>query len=287
PAPTVFSIGPFPPSSDPTTLRGTAPANSIVEIFLIEICGNCQPPPAAAFQVEGAIYKATVTADGAGNWSWSPVGGLTGDYTATATEPAGINRNTSEFSKCGYVLPVTLTFFTGKVISPEEVLLRWQTASEENNNYFIIERSEDKVSSIAVGKVNGSGNSSEMMNYSFTDQVSGSGIVYYRLRQVDFDGSVNYSEWISIKLQRDNYLSVYPNPFSDKIIIQSDLIDDSDYSVKVYNAAGQMLYEFSGEATVGLNEISLSLDDLSKGVYFLHVITNEKAWIQKIIKKDN
>ena len=95
-----------------------------------------------------------------------------------------------------------------------EVILRWETASEEDNSHFVVERSADGNSFEAIGTVAGNGTTSEINHYSLVDKDPYYGYNYYRLKQVDFDGDYEYSqiETVIISSQDVPDVIIYPNP---------------------------------------------------------------------------
>jgi hypothetical protein len=119
-------------------------------------------------------------------------------------------------------LPVELISFTGK-ISGENILLNWATASELNNDYFIIEKATDEALFSETGRVNGMGNSSQQNSYSFIDESPSAGNNYYRLKQVDFNGAFEYS-----------------------IIIVIDFTDQAPHTVVTWNTESGINYRVSG-----------------------------------------
>ncbi len=106
-------------------------------------------------------------------------------------------------------LPVELVYFKAST-KGEQVELRWQTASEENNSHFVAERSADGFAFENIGKVAGKGNSVQLSNYAFVDQMPLPGTSYYRLKQVDVDGSYTYSSVVSLQRLVAQKLSIYP-----------------------------------------------------------------------------
>jgi len=115
-------------------------------------------------------------------------------------------------------LPVELTSFTAKV-SGGKVQLDWTTATEINNSGFDIERSFDGSTFTSVGFVKGNGTTTEPREYSFIDkfEFKATQSIYYRLKQFDYDGSVNYSNIISVVVEMPLEYSLdqnYPNPFN-------------------------------------------------------------------------
>lgn len=276
----VYTIG---LGSTTTTLNGKAPANSIVEIFSVETCLTC--PPAGGVKVEGKTYQATVTANASGDWSWSPVGGLGGQYTITATEPAGTNRNTSEFAPCAFItLPVELMSFKGELVGTD-VYLTWITASEKNNAFFNIQRSSDGTTFETIGRIEGHNNSSESLTYTYQDVNSESGILYYRLMQVDRDGTSSFSRVIKVNKGGKNDVNVYPNPVDKVLHIDLILASKSEYYLTVSNIIGETLLSESGISAQGFDQKLIDLSSLPSGIYFLTLQSEGEVWVEKFIKK--
>ena len=131
---------------------------------------------------------------------WGDADGVTAGYQYTLTpDPLHLqNTDVSGFSYFGigrseeYILPIVLTEFTAELIDAD-VILNWITASEVNNDYFTIERSMDGSIWNAIGQVNGAGSSSTVNHYDFTDKDAPGMVLYYRLKQTDFNGNYEYS----------------------------------------------------------------------------------------------
>ncbi len=104
-------------------------------------------------------------------------------------------------------LPIELLHFTASS-NDSEVLLSWATASEINNDFFTLERSADMRSVEIIGHVQGAGNSNQTLTYQFTDPHPLTGINYYRLKQTDFDGSYEYSDWTAVSSGTEKYNSL-------------------------------------------------------------------------------
>lgn len=286
PAPVVFSnVAPAPPNSDANTLRGTAPANSNVEIFSTEPCVTC--PPLGGVQTEGITYRATVVANGSGSWSWTPVGGLIGQYTATATEPSGTNRNTSEFSTCGYItLPVNLISFKASY-SNSVVNLFWQTVSEKMNDHFIIEKSSDGGTTFTeIGNVSGKGTYSGISDYYFADtEISLSQTVYYRLIQVDIDGKSVTSQSIMVDIDREDHLFISPNPINSNFTIRINDETLTDYEITIFDAIGKNVNYSTNSISEDLKTLSISIENLPAGLYYLLYTSPNLYSMEKIIKE--
>ncbi|WP_084523761.1 T9SS type A sorting domain-containing protein [Adhaeribacter aquaticus] len=174
------------------------------------------------------------------------------------------------------VLPVTLLSFNGK-LNGNSVKLSWSTASEENNNFFEIERSLSPDKGFApVGKVAGKGNTNTVQEYSFVDPLPAANkeVVYYRLRQEDFNGDQEYSKVVAVKLPLSNNLAslkVYPNPTASGQHVTVQLhtagVTTGDYTISVFDLQGKLVRNLKiSEPTT-----PLSLNALSTGVYFVQV----------------
>src|SRR5690606_13994881 len=109
-------------------------------------------------------------------------------------------------------LPIELISFTGKTVE-NTIELAWSTASERNNEYFTIERTDDGIECEVIGTIDGTGNSSTVKGYSFTDTNPKLGTQYYRLSQTDFNGDTECFDPISVEFQGiEKAMTVYPNP---------------------------------------------------------------------------
>ncbi len=136
--------------------------------------------------------------------------------------------------------PVELASFTATTNSIE-IILSWSTATELNNQGFEIERSEDNVSFNKIGFVPGLGPTTEPKSYNYLDQPASSGTFYYRLKQVDYDGSFEYSEVVEVELEELNsYLleQNYPNPFNPSTKIKYWISEFGLTILKVYDILG-------------------------------------------------
>lgn len=185
---------------------------------------------------------------------------------------------TLQFTNCN-PLPISLISFTGEKVG-ETVLLDWTTIVEINNEKFVVERSNDMNHWEAIGEVAGAGNSVSLINYNFTDTNPLDGISYYRLRQVDFDGTSSYSNIVSVQTTAETSVSISPNPFDDVITIESNSHEDMEISI--YDVLGRVLYQTTRKGNDGILSIH---PELATGAYIITVRTNEFVKQQKIIKK--
>jgi hypothetical protein len=186
-------------------------------------------------------------------------------------------------------LPVTLTKFSVSK-SGNDALLSWTTVTEINNDHFEIERSADGIYFTTIGTVAGSGNSSQLRNYQFTDQLeeSSATIIYYRLKQVDIDGKSAYSKIVALRLNNlviKNY-SVYPNPFTSDLKIQISSQKESGVLVQIHNAAGQLEITQKANLQSGDNIIIVqNLGALSPGLHLMKIVSPDGIVTEKIMKR--
>ena len=144
-------------------------------------------------------------------------------------------------------LPVELIYFDAEPINGTQSLLRWATASELDNQTFIIERAPDALHWMPIGQVPGAGSSTEMHDYSMIDASPLSGINYYRLKQVDIDGNILYSDIVQVQFGEaacSAVLIAHPNPVGRSGQLYIDLNNTTDLitHISLSSAVGQMVY---------------------------------------------
>ncbi|MGB5288018.1 MAG: reprolysin-like metallopeptidase [Ignavibacteriaceae bacterium] len=174
-------------------------------------------------------------------------------------------------------IPVELTAFFA--LSTEKgILLKWTTASESNNSGFMIERSSDKITFGEVSFVNGKGTTTEVTDYEYTDNISRAGKYYYRLKQIDFDGTFTYSNIIESEINGPDVFNLsqnYPNPFNPSTIIKFSLPVDSQVRIELFNTLGEKVDELTNrDYSIGNHEINFDASKLSNGVYYYTVNAN-------------
>jgi hypothetical protein len=173
----------------------------------------------------------------------------------------------------GFV-PVELTSFAASVTGTN-VNLSWITASELNNQGFQVERSTDSNQWEQIGFVEGKGTSTDMNYYSYTDSKLNEGTYYYRLKQVDFDGTFEYSSVVEATVTIPKTFSLeqnYPNPFNPSTKISFSLASDSKVTMKIFNVLGQEIVTLiDGNLAAGEHEINFNASSLNSGVYLYQI----------------
>ncbi len=190
----------------------------------------------------------------------------------------------------GFV-PVELVSFNA-VVNNRQVILNWQTASEKNNHGFNVERTEDKSNWNTIAFVKGNGTTTETNNYSFSDKaIDGSGTIYYRLKQVDLDGSYSYSKVISAKndITPTEFVLYqnYPNPFNPSTVISYQLSASSYVELKIFDVLGNevaMLIDNEWRETGYHNYQLLIINyQLPSGIYFYSLTAGEFTATKKFV----
>jgi len=186
-------------------------------------------------------------------------------------------------------VPVELLAFTASIRN-SEIRLLWSTASELNNRGFEIERSvSDKDNFVTIGFVDGKGSSTEINYYSFIDnpQLSGVNQLYYRLKQVDFDGTYSYSDIVNVSYDVPAEFVLnqnYPNPFNPSTRISYFVPDESFVSIKVYDFLGKEVTTLVNETKpTGSYEITFDASNLPSGTYFYKMIADGYSITNKML----
>lgn len=170
-------------------------------------------------------------------------------------------------------LPVELTNFTA-IKNGNLVDINWQTASEINNDFFIVQKSFDGIYWERLTKINGAGNSYLPINYNYIDYVPCEEGCYYRLKQVDFDGSSVFSKTIKVEGLNPstlfgNNIHLYPNPTTS--ITTVEFVSESTEMIylEIHSIEGALVYESRVVCGEGKNKFSINSNGFANGLYFL------------------
>ena len=187
------------------------------------------------------------------------------------------------------ILPVQLKYFTAQ-LNNSRVDLKWGTSTEINTSHFVIEKSTDGSNYSDAGVVFAYGNTTDEMNYSFSDNLNNiqSGVVYYRLRSVDNDGKSQYSETRIIRISKktENAITIvaFPNPVINevRISIPNDW-QNKKVTYEVLNTNGQVSKR--SETGSGSQTEIVSMSNLAPGFYVVRVSCEGQTAQQKIVKQ--
>jgi hypothetical protein len=256
----------------------------------------------ASIMVSDGDVTATLTTGGA---PCSPgIGGTEGYFALT---PAGFDCSEAAISismamggggtlSCSYevpggmmnmaaengVLPVELISFNAS-LQDKTVALHWETASENNNKIFTIERSVDGRTFSTIGEMAGAGVSFETLRYVFVDKEPTNGKNYYRLTQTDFDGQREQFEIIVIEFSEGGQITIFPNPIDDILRVGTTAtFQDKPTDIYIQDMSGKVIFQTKEWITDGPVEVDLS--NLTPGMYVLSMTIESKVFNKKIVK---
>jgi len=188
----------------------------------------------------------------------------------------------------GPPVPVELVSFSAE-INENDVQLSWITATETNNFGFEVERKNSDEWK-QIGFVEGVGTTTEMQYYSFTDNISELKLfdkISYRLKQLDLDGTYEYSKEVEVTIERltDYFLSQnYPNPFNPSTIINWQLPESKFVTLIIYDVLGnEVVSLINEEKPAGNFEVEFNASALSSGIYYYRIKAGEFTDIKKMI----
>ncbi len=222
------------------------------------------------------------TTDGGTTWSDFNGGTMLTTYQIRALQFKGTNQPTL-YAGCSSTpgsgvyeytfpaVPVELTSFTASV-DGNSVLLKWSTATETNNRGFNIERSSGTGNWATINFVPGNGTTTETSNYNYVDNTVSTGKYTYRLKQIDFDGSSQYSPEVNADVVYANSFTLsqnYPNPFNPSTTINYTLPSNNYVTLKIFNVLGEevatLVNEYKGQ---GSHSVQFNASRLNSGVYY-------------------
>ncbi len=200
------------------------------------------------------------------------------DLSVVSENTANVKRFIFSDTPQGGTLPVELSSFNAVQIG-SDVLLKWRTETEINNFGFDVERAININGSARywtkIGFVAGNGNSNSPKDYSFTDNPATGNKPYYRLKQIDSDGKIEYSNVINIDLEIPDQYRLhqnYPNPFNPATSITYSLPSDGMVSLKIYDMlGGEVITLINENQKAGVYAIPFNGRDLSSGIYICKI----------------
>ncbi len=252
------------------------------------------------------ILSQNATANNSGTYSASDgnlLSSFTGDACGTwlITVNDGQAFDTGEFIDFGLTfgdnagmectsevpLPIEIVDLYGKIEGRTNVI-KWTTLSETNNDYFNIQHSVDGMEFSNVGVLKGAGTTFQLTDYNFVDSQPAPGTSYYRLEQIDFDGTSSYSPIVSITRDKDEYsidaISLSPSPvISQTTLVISSTIKEKTI-VEVRDINGRIQETFTVDVEIGGNFIQMDGSNWSNGIYFLRTRSASQKHTMKFIK---
>lgn len=254
---TATQLSGFPPTSGTGLLAGY-PNPSI------------SPPTAPTYQWTGNAGSFSTT-NPSSLTSTTNVSGLTssgGTFTMTGQNNKGCvaTKSLTVNNTVCVTLPIELLSFEG-LCYDEDRRFYWSTASESNNDYFVLQQSRDGTSFTDVSNVDAAGNSTELKTYFAAANLLGGD--YFRLMQVDYNGERSFSEPIFLQCKKEGYeeVTAYPNPFQEELVLDLTAfnVDRVDIEIKDLNGA-VVLHELKEDTRIN-PKIILDLHEIKKGIY--------------------
>ena len=250
--------------------------------------------------LEFISYEGTFTGSGgpANGVTSTDVGVSEGGSTAAGTSIGRVGTNNEDSWEAGNadskgtknnksggnyeILPIQLIHFSA-VQSNNGIKLKWQTATEINNDYFTIERSDDAKNFYEIGNITGAGNSNTVLDYSFVDKSEFSNTVYYRLKQTDYDGKFTYSNIISLSEENQDFVvnNIYAST-SNNLVINLYSNANNNTEIQVLNTLGQVVTNKSLEVSKGTGIYNVTMPKLPQGIYFIKINTDNFSSCTKV-----
>ena len=180
---------------------------------------------------------------------------------------------------------VELLSFEGRAQANDNLLF-WATATEENSSHFNVQRSSDGYTFTTIGKIAGAGNSNVTMNYNYNDVNVDAGTATYRLEMVDFDGSVEYSNTVTLTRRSDfGIVELAPVPAINLLNVAFNTVEEAVTRVEILSVSGRVLSVVEVESGIGINRVQLDITDYASGIYLISVANGENHEIKKFIKE--
>jgi hypothetical protein len=281
----------------------SAGANGKIAITVDDAAGGTEISAQQSITNDGAWHSYSFDLQGTGWTSFAGGNGKIDGSTITLDAVILYNSNAAPdwtlyldditFSSSGTPLPVELNSFIAEVKN-SKVMLKWQTQTEINNYGFEIERYTPSINNLSwkvIGFVEGNGNSNSPKQYRFTDiKPIYNTALRYRLKQIDLDGSYQYSPEVET-IVRDEDIKLnqnYPNPFNPATVISYTLPNIGKIRVKlaIYDLLGRQVavlideIQHEGNYTVNFNSANYSM---GSGIYFYKLTVGESNFVKKMI----
>ena len=245
-------------------------SNDVVKLWVNPSLAGPEPTPLLN------LTDATQTDISVGSYAFRQGGSASGPYLKLDGLIIGTSWN--------YVVPVELTSFTANV-SGTSVSLLWSTSTETNNNGFEVQRNSGE-GFVTIGFIRGNGTTTEKQNYSFTDSKLAVGSYSYRLKQVDFNGTFEYSNVIEALVTTPTKFELtqnYPNPFNPTTAISFTLPQAGNVKLAVYNLLGQEVQILvNGFKEAGVHTVNFEAANLNSGIYLYKIETNGLTSVRKM-----
>ena len=211
------------------------------------------------------------------------------DPTATTINKASLDESDDAFlAKYGsaVILPLQLIDFNAIACNENtDVCINWTTATENNTGAFTVQKSTDGIHFYDLQTVDAAGFSSALINYTTTDNQPALGTNYYRLKQINLDGSEKYSEIKTVNFDaKNNNVSIAPNPTVNNVQLQFFATENANTNITIRDHNNKIWQTINYVANDGLNQVQLNVNTLPAGVYMVTLQMDNQRFTQKLIK---
>ncbi|MFN8712451.1 MAG: T9SS type A sorting domain-containing protein [Bacteroidota bacterium] len=246
-------------------------------------CGNGAAHAGGGGGAQGAVIF--LTAVPVGNITVATNNGQPGTDNSggqiTATSGSGSN-NSGILTAASTPLPIQLLYFKSTCSTQNGVLITWATASEKDNNYFIVERMSSAGSWEAITVIEGAGNSISQRSYSYTDVGAVAGTNYYRLRQVDFNGHYTVFAPVTANCEKTAAsVSLFPNPASYDFTIRADA---GIQSIEIFDNTGRLYRSITDAGNE--QQYTVNIGDFPLACYTVRLVSGNQIHYFKLIKSN-
>lgn len=208
-------------------------------------------------------------------------GALSHNHGSTAVSAIG-GKGADGMVVIIYVVPLSVTLSDLSVACDNNRTINWSTASEQNSSHFIVERSRDGANWNEVNRVGGSGTTNTTHSYTVVDNNAFSGLVYYRLNQVDFDGHSKVYGPIVSECTTTNSFVAYPNPASNRFIVEINSDESFEGNIVIYDVSGKSVIKKKLAVAKGITTSYFDCSELATGAYILSIENDSNTTFKPI-----
>jgi len=183
-------------------------------------------------------------------------------------------------------LPIELSIFEGKATDAGNQII-WQTASEIDNAYFELLKSQDGLNFTAIAKIDGAGNTNSKTDYAFLDRNGIASTSYYQLRTTDYNSNVGHSRMIAVsntaKVNSIKLNAIVPHPIDNEAMVHVLSSKVESAQLKLYDLKGNTLKQIESNLSIGNNTINLDVSALQAGIYILKIVSESGILSEKVV----
>ena len=202
-----------------------------------------------------------------------------GTYTCIVTDACGVTRTATFIVACP--LGVEYNYFIAERANNRDISIQWSTIQESSNDYFELERSVDGISFTKIGTIPSKGTGD--FEYEYLDLGVNSDVNYYRLANFNTNGEVEYTAPIRVDVTSDKTMEIVPNPSNGSFFIQFDVAYDQHYELEITDELGKIVLQKPLDLTKGSANIPVNLEEKSRSIYFVNLISKNKSHKQRIV----